>query len=89
MNTTMQSILKSYARGVIVAVIPLITIHETDMWAYAVAVIAGVVAPALRAEYQVEYNKTLTQVAGGFKLSCDCCIECNEPVQLREATQFY
>jgi hypothetical protein len=44
---------------------------------------------ALRAEYQVEYNKTLTQVAGGFKLSCDCCIECNEPVQLREATQFY
>jgi hypothetical protein len=49
MNTTMQSILKSYARGVVVAVIPLIAIHETDLWAYAVAVVAGVVAPALRA----------------------------------------
>ena len=43
----------------------------------------------LRAEYQVEYNKSLEQVAGGLKLSCDCCIECNESVQLREATQFY
>ena len=49
MNTIMQSILKSYARGVVVAVIPLITIHETDIWAYAVAVMAGVIAPALRA----------------------------------------
>lgn len=44
---------------------------------------------ALRAEYQVEYKKALEQLAGGFKLSCDCCIECNEPVQLRETTQFY
>ena len=43
----------------------------------------------LRAEYQVEYSKSLEQVAGGLKLSCDCCIECNESVQLREATQFY
>ena len=43
----------------------------------------------LRAEYQVEYSKSLEQVASGLKLSCDCCIECNESVQLREATQFY
>lgn len=43
----------------------------------------------LRAEYQVEYNKSLEQAASGLKLSCDCCIECNESVQLREATQFY
>jgi len=43
----------------------------------------------LRAEYQVEYSKSLEQVAGGLKLSCDCFIECNESVQLREATQFY
>ena len=46
-------------------------------------------AKELREEYQVEYMKSLEQIAGGFKLSCDCCIECNEPVQLRESTQFY
>jgi hypothetical protein len=43
----------------------------------------------LREEYQVEYMKALEQIAGGFKLACDCCIECNEQVQLRETTQFY
>lgn len=46
-------------------------------------------AKELREEYQVEYMKALDQVAGGMKLSCDCCIECSEPVQLRETTQFY
>ena len=43
----------------------------------------------LREEYQVEYMKALEQIAGGFKLSCDCCIECSEPVQIRETTSFY
>ena len=49
MSNKMQSIIKSYARGVLVAITPLIVIHETDLWAYAVAIIAGVIAPALRA----------------------------------------
>jgi hypothetical protein len=46
-------------------------------------------AKELREEYQVEYMKSLEQISGGFKLSCDCCIECNEPIQLRESIQFY
>jgi hypothetical protein len=46
-------------------------------------------AKELREEYQVEYMKSLEQVAGGFKLNCDCCIECNEIVQVRESTNFY
>jgi len=45
----MKSVIKSYLRGVLVAIIPLVTIHNTDIWAYAVAVLAGVVSPALRA----------------------------------------
>ena len=43
----------------------------------------------LREEYQVEYMKSLEQVAGGFDLSCDCCIDCAGQVQLRETNQFY
>lgn len=43
----------------------------------------------LREEYQVEYSKSLEQVAGGFKLNCDCCIDCAGQVQLRETNQFY
>lgn len=49
MDTKMQSIVKSYLRGVLVAITPLITIHNTDVWAYVVAVLAGVISPALRA----------------------------------------
>ena len=49
MSNKMQSILKSYARGVLVAITPLISISETDPKAYVVAVVAGVIAPALRA----------------------------------------
>lgn len=49
MDSVMKSVVKSYLRGVLVAIIPLITIHNTDIWAYAVAVLAGVVSPALRA----------------------------------------
>ena len=49
MDTKMQSVVKSYLRGVLVAIIPLITIHNTDLWAYVVAVVAGVISPALRA----------------------------------------
>lgn len=46
-------------------------------------------AKELREEYQVEYAKSLEQVAGGFKLNCDCCIDCAGQVQLRETNQFY
>lgn len=49
MDSVMKSVVKSYLRGVLVAIIPLITIHNTDIWAYAVAVLAGVISPALRA----------------------------------------
>ena len=43
----------------------------------------------LREEYQVEYMKSLEQVANGFDLACDCCIDCAGQVQLRETNQFY
>lgn len=46
-------------------------------------------ANELRKEYQVEYMKTLTQIAEGMNLDCDCCLECSGSVQLRETTQFY
>lgn len=46
-------------------------------------------AKELREEYQVEYAKSLEQVAGGFKLDCDCCIDCAGQVQLRETNQFF
>lgn len=46
-------------------------------------------ANELRKEYQVEYMKSLEQISGGFKFYCDCCIECNGQVQLRETTQFF
>ena len=48
-SSIMQSVLKSYARGVVVAVTPLLAIHSTDPWAYVMAVFAGVISPALRA----------------------------------------
>lgn len=49
MNTQVQSIVKSYLRGVLVAIIPLISIGETSLKAYVAAIGAGVVAPAIRA----------------------------------------
>jgi hypothetical protein len=49
MNKKTEAMLKSYARGVITAVIPLLTIRNTDLWAYVAAVVAGVIAPAIRA----------------------------------------
>ena len=45
----MKSILKSYGRGVIVAITPLLATHQTDPWTYAIAILAGVISPALRA----------------------------------------
>ena len=42
------AILKSYLRGVIMASMPLLAINETNPRAYLYAVLAGVVAPAVR-----------------------------------------
>jgi hypothetical protein len=49
LSKTQEAILKSYARGVLTAVTPLLAIRNTDLWAYVAAVMAGVIAPALRA----------------------------------------
>jgi hypothetical protein len=49
MDTKMTAVVKSYLRGVLVAITPLIVIHTTDVWAYVVAILAGVISPALRA----------------------------------------
>lgn len=49
MNKKFTAILGSYAHGLITAVTPLLMIKSTDPWAYAAAVLAGVIAPALRA----------------------------------------
>jgi len=44
-----EAIIKSYLRGVLTAVSPLLAIQSKDGWAYLAAVVAGVIAPALRA----------------------------------------
>jgi hypothetical protein len=49
MSPQIIAILKSYARGVVSACIPLIALNQTSPKAYLTAVLAGVVAPALRA----------------------------------------
>lgn len=49
MSTKIQSVIKSYLRGVLVAVLPLLVIGSTDVKAYVAAIGAGVVSPALRA----------------------------------------
>lgn len=49
MNTVMQSIIKSYARGVLVAITPLLATGQSDPWMYICAIFAGVIGPALRA----------------------------------------
>jgi hypothetical protein len=45
----MMSMGKSYLRGVLTAVTPLLAIQSTDSKAYLCAVVAGVIAPAIRA----------------------------------------
>lgn len=49
MSPLMKSVFKSYVRGVVVAITPLLATHTTDLWAYVIAVFAGVISPALRA----------------------------------------
>lgn len=49
MSPIMQSVVKSYLRGVIVAITPLLAMGESNPKAYVFAVLAGVVAPAIRA----------------------------------------
>lgn len=49
MNSVMKSIIKSYARGVLVAITPLLATNQTDPWMYVCAIFAGVIGPALRA----------------------------------------
>lgn len=49
MSYKMKSMLKSYARGVLVAITPLLATNITDLRAYAIAIVSGVIAPALRA----------------------------------------
>lgn len=49
MNPVMKSVIKSYARGVVTAITPLIAIGSNDVWAYVIAIFAGVIGPAIRA----------------------------------------
>ena len=49
MDSKVKSIVKSYLRGVLVAIVPLISIGSTDVKAYIAAIGAGVLSPALRA----------------------------------------
>lgn len=48
-DTVMKAIVKSYLRGVLVAISPLIMVGETNVKMYIFAIIAGVLSPALRA----------------------------------------
>ena len=49
MSKKTDAMIKSYVRGLITAVAPLIAMQETNPKAYAFAVIAGVISPAIRA----------------------------------------
>ena len=49
MEKQMMSMGKSYLRGVLTAITPLLAIQNTDPKAYFFAVVAGVIAPAIRA----------------------------------------
>jgi hypothetical protein len=49
LSVKQEAIIKSYLRGVLTAVSPLFAISCKDGWAYLAAVVAGVIAPALRA----------------------------------------
>lgn len=48
-ESVMQSVLKSYLRGVLVAISPLIAAGADEPKMYIYAVIAGVISPAIRA----------------------------------------
>ena len=48
-KSIMNAVVKSYLRGVLVAISPLIAVGETDAKMYVYAIIAGVLSPALRA----------------------------------------
>lgn len=49
MDNKTKAILKSYLRGVLVAIVPLLVVGSTELKAYIAAIGAGVVSPALRA----------------------------------------
>lgn len=49
MNPKYLAIIKSYVRGVVVAITPLLATNVTNKWAYVAAIFAGVISPALRA----------------------------------------
>ena len=49
MDSLLKSVIKSYLRGVIVAITPLVAMGVTNQWAYIAAILAGVISPALRA----------------------------------------
>ena len=49
MNPKVLAVIKSYIRGVLVAVTPLLATNVNNPWAYVAAVFAGVISPALRA----------------------------------------
>jgi len=46
-------------------------------------------AKELRDEYTTEYQKSLAQTCDNMNLACDCCVECNDTVQLRESNSFW
>ena len=48
MSPKMNSVVKSYLRGVLVAITPLLVIGSTEPKAYIAAVGAGVISPAIR-----------------------------------------
>ena len=49
MDSKMQAMVKSYLRGVLVAILPLLVVGSTEVKAYVAAIGAGVISPALRA----------------------------------------
>jgi hypothetical protein len=49
MSPLMNNIIKSYLRGVLVAITPLLVIGSTEPKAYIAAIGAGVISPAIRA----------------------------------------
>jgi hypothetical protein len=48
LSNKQKEIVKSYLRGVLTALSPLLAIGCKDGWAYLAAVVAGVIAPAIR-----------------------------------------
>ena len=48
MNKKLVEILKSYLRGVLVAITPLLATQNTDKTAYCMAVVSGFIAPLIR-----------------------------------------